>query len=221
MIYVTGDTHGQFDGFMERFCGYRLNADDTVIICGDFGFIFSYLQKNDFEKLEKVPFTILFVDGNHENFPEIYKYTIEEWHGGKIHRIAPNIIHLMRGQLYEIEGKSFFTMGGAYSADRGWRVQNESWWEQELPNSEEYRTAIETLEMCGYKTNYILTHDAPNTVLLRMGIKPNPRGAELTGFLERVLQEAEFDKWFFGHYHSNTSFDEKLFCLYDKVESLE
>lgn len=68
------------------------------------------------------PFTTLFVDGNHEIFDLLNAYPVENWHGGKIHRIAPSIIHLMRGQLFDIEGKSFFTMGGAESHDREFRT---------------------------------------------------------------------------------------------------
>ena len=62
-------------------------------------------------------FTTLFVDGNHENFDRLYEYPVEEWHGGKVHKIRPSVIHLMRGQIFEIEGKSIFTFGGASSHD--------------------------------------------------------------------------------------------------------
>ena len=40
-----------------------------------------------------------------------------KWHGGKVHRIRPHVLHLMRGQIYELEGYRFFTMGGAKSHD--------------------------------------------------------------------------------------------------------
>jgi hypothetical protein len=29
-------------------------------------------------------------------------YPIEEWNGGKIQRIRPSVIHLMRGQVFEL-----------------------------------------------------------------------------------------------------------------------
>lgn len=45
MIYVTGDTHGDIGCFKPDSADYRadeqkLTADDTLIICGDFGFVF-------------------------------------------------------------------------------------------------------------------------------------------------------------------------------------
>ena len=36
-------------------------------------------------------------------------------HGGKVHRIRPHVLHLMRGQVFDIEGHTFFTMGGVKS----------------------------------------------------------------------------------------------------------
>jgi hypothetical protein len=67
--------------------------------------------------LEEKPFTTLFGSGNHENFDLLAEYPVEDWHGGKVQRIRPSVIHLMRGQVYSIQGKTFFTMGGASSHD--------------------------------------------------------------------------------------------------------
>ena len=38
MIYVTGDTHGDLSRF-ETGGARRLKKNDTVIVCGDFGFL--------------------------------------------------------------------------------------------------------------------------------------------------------------------------------------
>lgn len=99
-----------------------MTKEDYVIICGDFGGVWNKEVENKEEKhlldwLEGKPFTTLFVDGNHENFDRLYSYPVELWHGGKVHKIRPSVIHLMRGQIYEIDGKSFFTFGGASSHD--------------------------------------------------------------------------------------------------------
>ena len=119
--------------------------------------------------LEYLPFTLAFVDGNHENYDAIAAYPVEEWHGGKIHRIRPHVLHLMRGQIFELEGYRFFTMGGAMSHDiedgilelddpdferkllmlrrnprARFRINHISWWEQELPSDVEYAEARRT-----------------------------------------------------------------------------
>ena len=61
-----------------------------------------YLEKEQPMELEEKPFTTLYVDGNHENFDRLYGYPIENWQGGKVHKIRPSVLHLMRGQVFEI-----------------------------------------------------------------------------------------------------------------------
>lgn len=142
MIYITGDTHGEYDGFLNRLKQYPIAKDDVVIVCGDFGFVWdSPYHLCSLEKLNAEPFIIAFVDGNHEDYDLLYTYPIVEWNGGKAHKITENIYYFMRGQRFVIEGKSFFTMGGAYSIDKAMRVEGKSWWKQELPNNEKYKTA--------------------------------------------------------------------------------
>ena len=106
-------------------------------------------------------YTLLFVDGNHENFDRLNGYPVKEWHGGKVHELRPHVMHLMRGQVFEIDGKKIFAFGGASShditggiletddpsfrkkkkmLDRGYepyRINHLTWWEQELANEEE------------------------------------------------------------------------------------
>ena len=49
--------------------------------------------------------------------PCLVKYPIENWHGGRVQPIRPHVLHLMRGQVFELAGRTFFTMGGAASHD--------------------------------------------------------------------------------------------------------
>ena len=127
MIYVTGDTHGQIDFYKLRVFAEEhpgLTKDDYVIIAGDFGGVWnSRTLDEDLAPYEELSFTVLFVDGNHENFDLLATFPKEVWKGGLVHRIRTNIIHLMRGQVYEIEGKTFFTLGGATSIDKYMRTE--------------------------------------------------------------------------------------------------
>ena len=67
----------------------ELTKEDYIIICGDFGLCwakdktFEYHCKNFAEK----PYTILWVQGNYENYDMIGEYPLEEWHGGKVRHI--------------------------------------------------------------------------------------------------------------------------------------
>lgn len=120
---------------------------DYLIICGYTGIIgFSKEQENATRKYHKnLPMTVLFADGNHEQFDALNAYSIDEWHGGKVHFIEPGIIHLMRGQVYQIEGKRLFVFGGAYSIDRAYRDLGFTWFKEELPSAEEYAEAWDRL----------------------------------------------------------------------------
>ena len=120
MIYVTGDCHGDFKRFStDNFPdGRELTENDFVIVCGDFGYWHDTPDQRWWLKwLSGKPWTTLFVDGNHENFDALNSMKVEEWNGGKIHRITDKIIHLMRGQIFTLQGKTFFTFGGAASHD--------------------------------------------------------------------------------------------------------
>ena len=120
-IWVTGDTHGNFQRFTTKnFPQLKgMNRNDCIIIAGDYGGVWAGEQADGrkLDWLEGKPFTTLFVDGNHENFDLLNSYPEQEWHGGRVHVVRPHILHLMRGQVFEIGGLTWFTMGGAASHD--------------------------------------------------------------------------------------------------------
>ncbi len=215
IIYITGDTHGEharFTGAQER----SWTVEDTIIVCGDFGYIFedSVVERSFLDDLAQRPYTICFVDGNHENFPAIFRYPEEKWNSGRIHRIRKNIIHLMRGQVFSIDGKRFFTMGGAYSIDRYMRTRNRTYWEEELPNSLEYNEAIKNLKKHDNCVDFILTHTAPREIIRMMGQWPDEHDIELTGFLEYLMHEIEYRHWYFGHWHRDQKITARVTAIW-------
>lgn len=234
MIYITGDTHGDHLRFIENNIGDDEWTDnDILIVCGDFGYIFcpDNPRENEFlDYLETKPYTIAFVDGNHENFPAIYSYPVEEWNGGAVNRIRRNVVHLMRGQTFEIEGKRFFTFGGAYSIDKAWRAEGRSWWSEELPDSEEYAEGINNLKKNDYTVDYIITHTAPQSVIRKMIAKQpwnsriklemNPEEYTLIGFLGEVLYKTSFKHWYFGHWHCDMEIDDSFTAVYQSVRKI-
>lgn len=202
MIYITGDTHGSHKR-IEQIKESTICEGDILIICGDFGYVFgdTIAEAKYLDELEKLSFEICFIDGNHENFHALYQYPVEKWNGGFVHRIRRNIRHLMRGQLFYIEGKSFFTFGGAYSIDRYLRQEGVSYWEEELPSNEEYHIATDTIQKNDMRVDYILTHTVPTSMIYRMNMRPDRHDMELTGFLEWLINEVSFKHWYSGHWH--------------------
>lgn len=105
-IFITGDTHGDFTRFKKEifYEQAELTKDDCVMIAGDFGGIWDGSAEERFwlDWLEAKPFTTLFLSGNHENFDMLAEFPIEDWHGGRVQHIRPSVIHLLRGQIYDI-----------------------------------------------------------------------------------------------------------------------
>lgn len=217
MIYVTGDVHG----WMWRFeaehtpIARELDKDDYFLVAGDFGFVFRLdeEERRNLDTLERLPFTILFIDGNHENFDALNAYPVSWWNGGKVHHIRQNIIHLMRGQVFEIEGKKIFTMGGGYSVDKLLRRKGTSWWREELPSKEEYEEAMENLEKHGFEVDYIITHAAPEGTMNSIFPNHEPE-KELNLFLEQVRERTKYIHWYFGHLHMEGSYPNDQTMLY-------
>ena len=219
MVYVTGDTHGEY----ARLVNPEWTAEDILIVCGDFGFLFDDAPKeknflNWFE--QSMTYTVCFLDGNHENFDLLARYLVEQWNGGQIHRIRKNIIHLLRGQVFEIEGKTIFTFGGAYSIDRYMRQEGISWWEQELPTDNEYKLAVRNLQKHNMCVDYILTHTAPREMVMRLRHVPDPHEMELEGFLEYVMYEVQHKHWYCGHWHEDRSITDQFTVLWFDTKSL-
>ena len=251
MIYVTGDTHGDFSRFFEQAFPARkeMIRDDYVIICGDFGGIWydSPEQQAKLDWLGNLPFTILFLDGNHENYDLLATYPVTEWSGGKVQVIRPNVLHLMRGQVFGISGRTFFTMGGAACHDihngvldmrdpdfekkykllrlqnRFFRINHISWWEQELPTQAELDECWKNLCAQGKKVDYVLSHCAPSKLQRKIqtviGDNTHPENG-LTEFLQQVYNQCEFKDWFCGHYHHAMDVEEDFHVLYEDIVSL-
>jgi len=128
MIYITGDTHGEYDRMIKIFKNSDISwtADDYLVICGDFGYV-SKRNEAFLNEMDDFGATILFIDGNHENFDLLNSFPVEIWNGGKIHKVRKSIIHLMRSQVFKIDDTTLFTLGGGYSFDRYMRQENVSW----------------------------------------------------------------------------------------------
>ena len=227
MIFVTGDTHGDIDfSKLEKFGRFNadLTKDDYVIIAGDCGVLWSEETKNAYINMySSLPFTVLFVDGNHENFDMLNAYDVEMWQGGKVHKIADDIIHLMRGQVFEIDGKTIFTFGGARSTDKSRRTEHESWWAEEMPNYDELDEGILNLKPYNNKVDYVITHACDEKTLYYPPFITY--GYAYTISLDnRILSNFEdiltYKHWYFGHYHIDRAIMEDKTCVYNHFYEL-
>ena len=160
MVYLTGDTHGDIQRFKQGKLRW-LGKKDIVVVLGDFGFVWdgSAAERKRLDWLRKRPYTILFLDGSHENYDLLAQYPETELFGGRVQSLGGNVYHVCRGSVLELEGKTYLCFGGAESQDKDDREPGVNWWKQEMPSDEEYDTCRRNLETVDYKVDYVLTHD--------------------------------------------------------------
>lgn len=249
MIYITGDCHANYRRFsMGNFPEQKeMTREDFVIICGDFGIWHDTKEERYWLNwLSAKPFTLLFVDGNHENFDRLYsdEFDTVDFHGGKAHCIRENIYHLVRGHVFDLCGKTFFAFGGASSHDiddgildednfndnsefrnavRSWnkagkmfRLNHISWWKQEIPSDDEMLFGLKTLEKYDNHVDFVISHCCPQKIA---SIFSNGyyKSDTLTRYFNVVAETVWFSKWFFGHYHDNQVVMGKFVMLYEQI----
>ncbi len=205
MLYFTGDTHGEQER-LSKAALRELSPGDTLIICGDFGFIWDHSAKEQkfLDKLTKYRFNICFLDGTHENFELLETYPVVNFCGGAAHRIRRNVFHLMRGQIYEIEHKTLFTLGGGEPPESQMQEDEElDAVRAEIPDKNEMLFAVENLQKHDYKVNYIATHEPPASIrdFLALSEMNRREMSALGAFLDELSKSASFEKWYFGSMH--------------------
>lgn len=200
MIYVTGDIHGD-NGRFKVVSKAKIKKGDTLLICGDFGFIWDGSKKetNHLKWIGKRKYNIAFVDGYNDNLDLIKKYPQSDWNGGKVYSISGKLKMLKRGEVYCIDGKNVLAFGGGDSIEREHDTAKDA---DKLPTSDEIDNAILNLEKCGNKVDIILTHDAPAKVKLFIDMENN-EVSHLHTFLEKISKTVKFKQWYFGKYHQN------------------
>ena len=227
-LYISGDTHGIWDAGKLK----ELNAteNDSIIICGDCGVLWDRKSAPKMiEFFESFNATVLFIDGNHENFDMLKALPISEYLGGRVHKVSDKIYHLMRGEVFEIGGKKVLALGGAESHDREYRKEHKTWWRDEAICDANIRNAMFNLSKCDNKVDIVLTHIPPSK-FKRLIIKeftqcgedvpvylqPKLEGTYSEELLKQVENVVKFKYWFSGHLHTDTHIG-KYYSLYDYV----
>lgn len=234
-MYITGDMHGSRKRLLDPIYPYNrdLVEGDILFQLGDFGYIF-HGSKEESDFLDylatKKPYTIAFIDGNHENFELLNQYPVESWNGGLVHVIrrdskgSPKIIHLIRGSVFSVYGKKIFALGGADSENRSALIEGTSWWKEEVPSLEETNIALKNLCDNNYKVDYILTHTIPVESLSKF--YPEHSNKTFNAFLEYIREIVSYEHWYIGHMHMDCdtwrnqtllSFDVIDLCTGEKI----
>ena len=216
MIYITGDTHGDIDyPKLLKLKEKNLSYDDYLIICGDAGICWSIYDSRRFLSLyNDIGCTILFIDGNHENFDMLNGLPLVEYKGALMHQVDEHIFHILRGEILTLEGKTFFCLGGACSIDKMYRTPHISWWPEEEINKHDIDNAIANLEKVNNKVDYVLTHCVDTKTVMKYFYFRRDICTDQLMFIDKVV---DYKHWFFGHYHFDRKISDKKTCLYQDI----
>lgn len=163
MIFLSTDLHGDYSPlreFAKSEIGKRLGKLDFVIVLGDFG-----IGKSTIEEIWgldcELPFTLMFLDGNHEEFPLLESMEKKKMYGGAVHDIN-GVYHLCRGEVFELptEDKKvkIAVCGGGNSRDRERRILGQTWFLEEEITDGDVENLRSNLEKYNFEVDYFLSH---------------------------------------------------------------
>ena len=217
---ITGDTHGRTETRLKNIeLNYKLTSMESVgvIILGDAGI--NYYLNNTDKKWKKVinnlGIYVYCVRGNHEARPQdIEGMTIlDDENVGNFVLYEPNypyIRYFLDGASYNLvdgdKTHKALVLGGAYSVDKHWRLQNgATWFSNEQLSQEEMRKIESVWDGCEF--DLILSHTCPiswqPTDLFLGFIDQSQVDNSMEKWMEEFKDKIKWDAWLFGHYHDD------------------
>lgn len=216
-IYVIGDIHGDYNLLDARFgdikTSKKVEKKDVLFVAGDAGFINSYetldSKQKRIKQLNTLPFIIIVVLGNHENYDIIESLDETTIFNGVCYKEEDvDVYYAKNGQIFDIDGLKFFTFNGGLSVDKEKRLEYEKqykikfWWEQEV-KTEDFPAAFTKYIM--YHVDYVITHDVPLSVFKQLTPfipgRFKDQTCPLQDFLQKIYAIPKFKHWYAGHYH--------------------
>lgn len=233
MIYVTGDTHRDFDRIADFCAREETTKEDLMIVLGDAGV--NFYEHNPWRDhhvkqwLESLPISFLFIHGNHEMRPnKIPTYAIKQWNLGQgfvyVEDDYPSLAFAVDGCVYEKDDLRMLVCGGAYSVDKFYRQERGlSWWDDEQPN-QATKLLVEKQATENQNIDYVLTHTCPFRyrpveVFLPM-IDQSTVDASTELWLDTIYDIVPNAKWQCGHYHIDKIADNNIRFLYNDIISI-
>src|SRR5258708_19425267 len=133
-ILLAGDWHGNRDWALNviKRVPELLSGEQTRLIVhlGDFGIWPGTEGRRYLDSvsavLDLVNAHLWFVDGNHEDHPQLAQMAHTTAQGGRV-PVRPNIHHLPRGHRWDWHGRTWLACGGGVSLDKAARTQGLDW----------------------------------------------------------------------------------------------
>ena len=212
MIFVTADTHGELERFEDKQLK-KLKKDDTLVVLGDFGFVWQDSDKEHkaLAKLGKKPYRIVFIDGLGDSFEVLANYPECDFCGAKAREIVKDrVYYINRGEIAEIEGRKllFFGDNDIYDPDIVESFDD--------PTQKDFENCATSLENHGDSVDYILTH-IPSGRINRFIHLDSHATSETMDFFDIIAKNVEYKKWYFGCLHLDKYVSPKVQGVYTDV----
>lgn len=203
-ILVAGDTHGNLGEMRRLFARAGDHGCHAIMVCGDFG-IWPGIHGEIFQRdtnlmAEENDIDVYFVDGNHEDFDQLY--AIDDFNDEGFRVVREHIFHAPRGHLWEWAGKKLGALGGAVSIDREWRVPGKSWWPQENITEADIEKSLKLPA----RLDVLFTHDTLVNAPFGKRLKPDLDSVANRQRVTYVVQNIAPKLMFHGHMHDDYHF---------------
>ena len=174
-VLVAGDWHGNREWALSviKRVPQLLAGEQTRLILqlGDFGIWPGTEGRRYLDSvsavLDLVNAQLWFVDGNHEDFPQLARLAGGTVAGGRV-AVRPNVCHLQRGHRWQWHGRTWLACGGGVSLDKAGRTEGIDWWPQE-----EITSAQETAITASGHADVMVCHNCPSGVAHAFGRPPS------------------------------------------------
>ena len=232
-IYLTGDKHADFEELVMQSIRYGLTDRDLLIILGDvsINYFGDYRDALNKDMLAIVPCTILCIRGNHEMRPTDPKlggkYKEITWMGDTayVEEAYPRFIMAADGARYHINNRDYLVIGGAYSVDKPWRLENgHNWFPDEQLTEAEMAAIRDKVKNHGNREDIILAHTCPYdhrpVECFLSGVDESGVDNSMERFLQEIVDMAEYRKLYCGHWHIDKQ-DAKIRFLFGDIVMVE
>lgn len=203
---IFGDWHGNHP-FTEAAIKYAAETRpdvDLYLHAGDLGY---WPRFNNFHQklskiLNKFGKTLIFIDGNHEDFWNLLHTPTVEMFGQPFHKLAPHVYHAPRGTMLP-NGTLLF--GVAPSIDLYLRQPGVNWYAEETPTPDDLKKALQTVGEKNVKL--LVTHDTaevpPDCIIGATNFPPEVAKylAETRELLADLFENISPKQSVHGHYH--------------------
>ncbi len=218
MFYLTGDTHGEMYRVVSFGLDNNVTPNDTIIVLGDVGLNYYGHKRDVFTKelVSTLPSTLFCIHGNHEMNPEYMKSMMQKmWHKGVVfyEEQFPDVLYAKDGEIYDFDGKSVVVLGGAYSIDKYYRLENNwQWFADEQMTDEVKARCIDNLQAHDWTVDYVLSHTVPMDYMpvdmFLKGVDQSMVDKSTEEWLQMVHDKLTYKHWYAGHYHCDRTVDD-------------